>query len=74
MTTPTISPTPAAKTPADFQALATDHNALVELRTREKAEAQAALDRLNEFRDNLVADAGDYGVTPKWARTVLRKG
>jgi hypothetical protein len=70
---PDSTPT-ETKTPSEFQALADDHNTLVEQRTREKAEAQAALDKLNEFRDNMIADAGGFGVTPKWARTVLRKG
>lgn len=72
MTAQTPAPS-AAKTPAEFQARAEEFNQKVAENASGRAEVQHEADALNGDREILIRLATDYGVTPKFARTLLRK-
>lgn len=64
---------PAPKTPADFQAETERFNASLDASLRDLAHAQNEITRCMAEREMLIGRAGEFGVTGKFARTILRK-
>jgi outer membrane protein TolC len=70
---PDSTMTTEKKTPADFTREAAEYHESLDAARKELSAAQSRLDAATATRNRLVSEAGSYGYTAAYARTLLRK-